>query len=339
MTDGCPRCSEYTEKGSLYCGACGRPLDPGPSEQNSDRFVKGLLFATAILIALVLLVELIALIINTPGIVGFLSGKVVSFPVLVPFPKVVFTLSGLAAQLYFVVVVVSIIVCAAYAMMKFVKTVQASSDPVVSSEVRSTALSWVGIVVSAMILVNFVIVFIAIMMGEEIVVPPLGDKLEQMFLLADAAFWEELVTRLLYIGVPMTIISLIVTRKRESLKCLFGGFGMSTAAIVLIIVSGVIFGLGHTGWDQLWKIFATGIMGIFLGYVFVRFGLYATILIHFVTNYLSAFDWLGVGGFQIIVTLGLLALGAVALGYVMVKLFRSKDDLNALPLFKNGYIK
>jgi hypothetical protein len=57
--------------------------------------------------------------------------------------------------------------------------------------------------------------------------PDLGSNTEQMFSLANAAVWEEIITRVLYIGLPMAVISLIATKKLDSLKCLFGGFGMS----------------------------------------------------------------------------------------------------------------
>jgi membrane protease YdiL (CAAX protease family) len=145
----------------------------------------------------------------------------------------------------------------------------------------------------------------------------------------------------MFIGVPMMLISFAVTRKKESLRCLLGGFGMSTTAVVLILISGVIFGLAHSsGWDgQAWKILTTAIMGIFLGYLFVRFGLYAAILLHFITDYFQAFYWMGVGALGGLASLLLLGIGLVSLIYIMLRLARSKEAIASLPAFRNEHVR
>ena len=343
MSDGCPRCSEFAARGSTFCGACGREIDGDVPQQRNESMYLGkiLLFITAILVLVILAIELLALLLNLPAIFDLLAISRVSFPILIPFPTTAFTLSGIAAQVYFVMVVVVIFACAAYAIKKFIDAARSADNIIESPDVRRTAITWVGMAIGVSLVVNFVVVMIAVISGQEIIVPDFGDKIQQMFLLADAAFWEEIVTRVLYIGVPITIISLIMTRKKESLKCLFGGFGMSTSALVFIILSGAIFGIAHfSGWDdQYWKVLATGIMGMLMGYIFVRFGLYATILLHFINNYLSSFDWIGIGGVQIIVTFALLILGLAALLYILYKLFTSKDKIRAMPWFMNGYIE
>jgi membrane protease YdiL (CAAX protease family) len=86
-------------------------------------------------------------------------------------------------------------------------------------------------------------------------------------------------------------------------------------------------------------VLTAAIMGGFLGYMFVRFGLYASILLHFITNYLSSFDWMRADILGIIVTLALLGIGFVSLGYIIHRVRKSKDAINSLPTFKNGFIK
>jgi hypothetical protein len=192
-----------------------------------------------------------------------------------------------------------------------------------------------------MIVINFVLVVIWMMGDNDVTTPDFGDNIERMFLFADASVWEEIISRVLFIGVPMMIISFIVTQKKESLRCLLGGFGMSTTALVLIFISGAIFGIAHySGWDnQEWKVIATAIMGIFMGYVFVRFGLYAAILMHFITDYLSAFDWMGIGDATIWISLVMLITGFFALLYIIYRLAKSGGTLRSMPAFKNGFIK
>jgi membrane protease YdiL (CAAX protease family) len=108
-----------------------------------------------------------------------------------------------------------------------------------------------------------------------------------------------------------------------------------------MIISGALFGLAHySGWDdQAWKVLATGIMGVFLGYLFVRFGLYAAILMHFIIDYFNAFDWAGIGTFGGLLELVLMGVGFVALIYLIITVASSKEKINSLPMFKNSYIK
>ena len=81
---------------------------------------------------------------------------------------------------------------------------------------------------------------------------------------ANAAVWEEVITRIVWIGVPMAVLGLLC-KKKDALKYLVGGFGMSRAALVLIVISSVIFGFGHlSGWG-LWKVIPTLISGLAMG--------------------------------------------------------------------------
>jgi ribosomal protein S27AE len=59
---------------------------------------------------------------------------------------------------------------------------------------------------------------------------------------------------------------------------------------VLIVISALFFGFAHwEGWTGswgAWKIFQTFVMGLFLGYAFVKYGLASSIFIHFSNNVL-----------------------------------------------------
>jgi heme/copper-type cytochrome/quinol oxidase subunit 3 len=310
-----------------------------PERANRHGPLSIILLITCIFVMFIAVFEMIALLVNHPNILDFLSGKSFGFFLLLPFPEVVFRLDGTMLQLYWLFVVAALIACVIHTLRKFARAARSGgiSRP---DAVENTAGMWIGIFLSAMLFINFVVSFVLISAGVEMTAPDFGDKTEMMFLLADAAFWEEIVSRLLIIGLPMAVISLIVTRKKESLKCLFGGFGMSMTAVVLIVISGAIFGMAHYGgWDnQAWKVLTAGIMGAFLGYVFVRFGLYASILLHFITNYLSSFEWMGFGGIDVIITLLLMSLGFAALIYMVIRTSeygRNKE----LPNFRNSYVR
>ncbi|MCL1979352.1 MAG: CPBP family intramembrane metalloprotease [Methanomassiliicoccaceae archaeon] len=357
MNDQCPRCREYADEGRSFCGACGRDLrsDVGSGsysvrtqdaqgavpEKQQAGFVETVLLVTCIFVIFIAAFEAFTMVVNSWDIFSFLSDRSLGFFLLLPFPQVIFSLEGLALQIYWVLVAIVLLSCVAIAIWKFISAVKSSGNVLKQGATENTAAFWVCVFLAAMMFINFIITSIVIASGSDVTVPDFGDKIEMMFLLADAPFWEEIAARVLFIGLPMALISLVVYRKKESLRCLIGGFGMSTTAVVLIIISGAIFGMAHySGWDeQWWKVLTAGIMGIFLGYMFVRFGLYASMLTHFVINYLSSFDWMGAGGFEVFMSLALIVVGFFALYYILKRLVDSKEAINALPAFYNGFIK
>jgi len=106
--------------------------------------------------------------------------------------------------------------------------------------------------------------------------------------LTSAAVYEEIISRILLIGVPLYIIHHVTKRvKTPKYRYLLGGdFDLNKVTIILIIFSSITFGLAHApGWDY-WKVLPTVVSGIALGYLFVVKGVYASILLHFSVNYL-----------------------------------------------------
>lgn len=345
MNEKCPRCDEYRLRGSNFCGGCGKFLDqsavstPEPSKENRG-FLRTVMFICSIFVAFVALFELATLIIHMPEIWFFLSEMKMYLFLLLPSPTAIFAISALELQIYWMLVVAAILASAIYAFWKLIEALRNKDAHYIESS-EKTSMFWISVGISFTLVLNFIIVYIVLLTGQDVTTPGFTSVPEQMFAYANAAVWEEIVTRVLYIGVPMTVLSLIITKKKDSLKCLFGGFGMSLSAIIFIIISGVVFGLAHySGWDeQMWKVVTACIMGVFMGYVFVRFGLYATILMHFINNYLSSFDWMGVGGLEVMVTFTLIAFGIVASLYLIKKFIGSDKRINSVPLFHNGYVK
>jgi membrane protease YdiL (CAAX protease family) len=64
----------------------------------------------------------------------------------------------------------------------------------------------------------------------------------------------------------------------------------------------------------------TFICGLALGYLFVRFGLYASIMLHFLIDFLSSFTWV-FDGLMADAMLGLFILAMVALGVPFIILY------------------
>jgi hypothetical protein len=108
-----------------------------------------------------------------------------------------------------------------------------------------------------------------------------------LFELANASVYEEIVTRLAFLGIPMFIIALgLGIRGKPLIKELFGGSGrMTPYTWALIIVSASIFGLAHILYWDVYKVIPTFFAGLILGYVYVKRGIWASILFHFIVDY------------------------------------------------------
>jgi hypothetical protein len=51
------------------------------------------------------------------------------------------------------------------------------------------------------------------------------------------------------------------------------------------LFSSLMFGLAHVGLWDFYKVFPTTIMGLFFAYLFMKFGLYAAIILHFTIDF------------------------------------------------------
>ena len=153
-----------------------------------------------------------------------------------------------------------------------------------------------------------------------------------------ASVYEELAFRALLVGVPMAVGALVlrgVRRRRRypyevgtprstvlgGLRYLWGGQlrkessrEAQLAAWILIFVSALLFGLAHApGWGW-WKVLPAFVVGLGMGYVFVRHGIGAAILLHFATDGSLAISLEGVGGLGLALVSDLLFLGLAIAG-------------------------
>jgi membrane protease YdiL (CAAX protease family) len=154
-----------------------------------------------------------------------------------------------------------------------------------------------------------------------------------------ASVFEEIAFRAFVIGVPLVLAALILRwaaprnapasgrpgapRKNVlgELRYLWGGQlrresprGVQLLAWILIFVSAFLFGLAHApGWGW-WKVLPAFVVGLGMGYLFVRHGLGAAILLHFATDGSLALSLEGVGGVGLSLVSDLLFLGLAIAG-------------------------
>ena len=154
-----------------------------------------------------------------------------------------------------------------------------------------------------------------------------GTLQENLFLLANASVWEELIVRVLLIGLPLLLVDLL--RRNRKYKwhsyLLGGGFKLGTPEATLIMVSAAVFGYAHYagGWGA-WKIIPASAAGLAFGYLFLKFGLAASIMLHFATNYLGMpIEVFNSTGLSLITGLGILiwlGFGVIFFSYYLTRI-------------------
>jgi hypothetical protein len=168
-----------------------------------------------------------------------------------------------------------------------------------------------------------------------------------MLSLTNAGLYEELITRVLSIGIPLYLYNRMKKPDwRENGKEVKwyrmvwgGGYKFGKPEITVLIISSLIFGIAHTAsWD--WSKMPQAFMGgLFLGFLYLRYGLYADVLWHFSIDATSAFLPEGLGnpyangisnGIATFVDLIFILAGAVIVIYYLVYLVKkgkSKDRI------------
>ncbi len=147
---------------------------------------------------------------------------------------------------------------------------------------------WLSILILISALINFIQESFGIM-----TVPPLGNNnLIQFFYVSLAPLLEEFVFRILLVGIPLFVLYSGRASIRYFLKCLWAPTSLnildSKKAIFLIIFVGVAFGFAHIAFSDSWsdgKFAQATAGGVILGWVYLRYGIVASLLIHWATNY------------------------------------------------------
>ncbi len=168
-------------------------------------------------------------------------------------------------------------------------------SPIISFGRYNTRLNYmIGITkwFSILILISALINFVQEGFGIEIV-PPLDDNnLIQFFYVSLAPLIEEFVFRILLIGVPLFALYSHKSSMKYFGSCLWNPNFLhiynSKKAIFLIVFVGVLFGFMHVAFGDSWsegKFAQATASGIILGWVYLRYGFVASLLIHWATNY------------------------------------------------------
>lgn len=145
---------------------------------------------------------------------------------------------------------------------------------------------------SILVLISALINFIQEKFSIETIPPLIENNLIQFFYVSLAPLLEELGFRLLIIGIPLFVIYSHKSSAKYFIKCLWNPSTLdiydSKKSIFLIVFVGIVFGFAHIVLGESWsegKFAQATASGIILGWVYVRYGFVASLLIHWATNY------------------------------------------------------
>ena len=145
---------------------------------------------------------------------------------------------------------------------------------------------------SILILISALINFVQEGFGVSIVPPVADNDLTQFFYVSLAPLVEEFGFRLLLIGIPLFALYSNRFSLKYLIRCLWNPSILdmynTKKAIFLIIFVGILFGFAHIAFGDSWsegKFAQAAASGIILGWVYLRYGFVASLLIHWATNY------------------------------------------------------
>jgi len=145
---------------------------------------------------------------------------------------------------------------------------------------------------SILILVSALINFVQEGFGIVTIPPPADNLLIQFFYISLAPLTEEFGFRLILLGIPLFVIYSYKSSIKYFIKCLWNPCTLdihdSKKAIFLIVFVGTVFGFAHIVLGESWsegKFAQAAASGIILGWVYLRYGFVASLLIHWATNY------------------------------------------------------
>lgn len=146
---------------------------------------------------------------------------------------------------------------------------------------------------SVLILISAVITFTQEEFGIQTMPPPVDNDLIQFFYVTLAPLVEEIGFRSFLMGIPI----FVMYSHKPSIKYFFKAVWNpsrylhihdSKKILFLIVVVGVLFGFAHIATGDPWsegKFTQASASGIILGWLYFRFGLLSSIIVHWGTNY------------------------------------------------------
>ena len=286
---GCDRCEECRTNGDTFCRFCGRKLTKDENPFLAIGFVVGMV--TAVILTCLISFEFIVAIWGIPTVLPELPDYGSTLIIVVPAIIDVVSFDGVLSQIYYILLIAAVAVSLAVFVYKAMIPLQKLSKGD-NKTIRETAFFEMPVLFA--VLYAWEVIFLIVLQSAGVEINGLPDRETWvwMYELLEASVWEEVITRMLLIGLPMVLIAMIFDKEEKgSWRYLFGGFAIDRKVLVLIFFSATIFAAAHINSWGWWKFIPTFAFGLITGYLFSRYGMYATVLMHFLTDYIDSESW------------------------------------------------
>ncbi len=247
-------------------------------------------FITSIVILIFLIVLLAYMVYSVGYVLNFVNGAYFLIPIyiLVGVPVLLFYLGGFAAFIWYSLLVViigtSAILTFLYGAVPYYK--EFFNNPFNGKDFSFKQLAEIYTV---NMFFSVIVVLIMHLINYTPTTPGIGEYplYSQMLLLIHASVYEEIVTRFVFVGIPVYLIY-AHRGKRISKWKLLGGYGyIDNVGIVFMIISGFLFAFAHVPSWSWWKMVPTFVGGLLLAYLYLKYGIHASIMLHFMIDFMS----------------------------------------------------
>jgi len=274
----------------------------------------------SILLFVYLAVALAIMLMMSPEIVDNLEERQDSLFLITPEVVVFATISGQSLMLFFIFLIVTITI--SYILITSGSAIEISREIFSGARGRHSAILTIGGLFFAMFFLTQIFYLGVTAGGAEPTIPEFDyDLWERIYLFAKASVWEEIISRVLLIGIPLLVVYVFFTLDKEKKRIidffLGGKFEFGYVESGLVLFSAAMFAIAHiSGWD-LWKTVPTFVTGICFGYLFLRIGFHAAVIFHFSFDFLSIPTEF-VGESAILIPLGIIILLWLAAGAIFL---------------------
>jgi len=180
--------------------------------------------------------------------------------IITPWPVFLFSISGPAFQAWHFLILgilIGAFACAKYDLVKswLSKPEMATLSLTVPEKAKTSLETVAKLFMASIFFSTCYFIFLAVINVD--METPAFDELsrpELIYALFSASVFEELISRVLLIGVPLVLIGLALKWKNPLRKILGGGLDITPMTFALITFSAIIFAFAHVGgWDY-WKV-------------------------------------------------------------------------------------
>ncbi len=310
----------------------------GVFEEMIDTFKNLSWYASFPLYLAMLIFSWILLIYLTPGVLDWGGSGGYGWVSISMIPSVFWIIEGAYFQLWFMIVISIVTMAILYSLYGVIKDIKGSRLGPYIKDIGD--LDLISRFFFASLFFKFGFFMLLDLAGISPTTPDFDSwPIEQLvFGLVNASVNEELVSRVMLIGIPLMIMHtwnigprMIRSREksefRAKCKLLLGGnIPINHLSIILIIFSSIVFAAAHIdSWD-IYKFLPTLVSGMMLGYLYVKRGLFTSILFHFSTNFIFFSAQLWEGDLTILIIGLTMLLWMVVGGYHMVMIIRAIMD-------------